>query len=179
LKFSVLTEIKRLNERLGQALCKGQFMNVARRITMPTAKKKDSSHQFAYMVLKKNQMAFIHPQCGVIFSEKPTPEYVVYSELVQTTRVFMRIVCGIKYDWVADDLAKTALVDLSRLIGRDMKGVLAAAMTEGDTKEEQNKRPVEDLNLREKFARKNTDESIDAAKKRFELRKLSRPANRQ
>jgi hypothetical protein len=59
--------------------------------------------------------------------------YVI--ELVFTTRPYMRTVCGIRYEWVEEHLQKVAKLDLNRLIGRDVKDIIAPAL--GVQKEQQ------------------------------------------
>lgn len=40
----------------------------------------------------------------------------------------MRTVCGIRYEWVEEHLQKVAKLDLNRLIGKDVKDIIAPAL---------------------------------------------------
>lgn len=49
-----------------------------------------------YMVVRDNQVVAIHP--GSLFNAKPT--FVIYHELVLTTKNFIRTACGVKPEWL-------------------------------------------------------------------------------
>lgn len=152
-------------ERLAQAICSGLFMNTARRALHPSAIKKNPNQRWLYYVLKQNLTAHLHPQCALISSNKPQPEYVVYTEMVCTTRPFLRTVCGIKYEWVESKLEQMAHLDVNRLMGRNVKDIIAASMAKAEPVAEENESLESEL--AQKFARRNDDASISAAKERY------------
>ena len=74
--------------RIRKAICAGFFNHVARR------DKKDS-----YLTLADEQTVFIHPS-SALFNRNP--EYVVYHELVMTSKEYMREVSIVQPKWLAD-----------------------------------------------------------------------------
>ena len=48
-----------------------------------------------YVTIKDNQEVFIHPSCGMV----DKPEWVVFNEVVSTSRPFIRTVTGVDPEW--------------------------------------------------------------------------------
>lgn len=76
------------SSRVQQAICSGFFRNAA---------KKDP--QEGYRTLVDSQVVYIHPS-SAIFNRQP--EWVVYHELVQTTKEYMREVTTIDPKWLVE-----------------------------------------------------------------------------
>jgi len=74
--------------KVQQAICSGFFRNAA---------KKDP--QEGYRTLVDSQVVYIHPS-SAIFNRQP--EWVVYHELVQTTKEYMREVTTIDPRWLVE-----------------------------------------------------------------------------
>lgn len=74
--------------RVQKAICSGFFCNAA---------KKDP--QEGYRTLVDGQVVYIHPS-SAIFNRQP--EWVVYHELVQTTKEYMREVTVIDAKWLVE-----------------------------------------------------------------------------
>jgi len=168
-------------ERIARCLCSGLFMNIAKKVqthrkpnpkdkNKETKEKPHSSSEYTYLVLNKNQITFPHPQSAVLLGKQAFPEWVVFGQLVSTTKVFIRLIFGIKYDWVAAFIGENApKPDVNRLIGRDAKEILEAFSAQAQKNKASN--PAEDAELQQKFARKNDDSSIQAARERYLQRK--------
>mmetsp|Transcript_1773 Transcript_1773/g.6996 ORF Transcript_1773/g.6996 Transcript_1773/m.6996 type:complete len:798 (+) Transcript_1773:81-2474(+) len=75
-----------------RALLKGCFMQTARR---------DEVHANAYQTLATRQVAKLHPQ-SVLFRRQPPPACVVYTELVTTTKNYLRTVTEVDPSWLAE-----------------------------------------------------------------------------
>ena len=54
-----------------------------------------------YTTEKSNQSAYIHPS-SVLIGQNPPPKFVLYNELVLTTKEFMRSVMPIKPEWLLE-----------------------------------------------------------------------------
>ena len=77
------------NSRIRKAICSGYFRNACRR----------SREDEGFKILRDDQQAFIHPS-SVLYQK--TPDYIIYHELVQTTREYLRDVCVIDADWLPE-----------------------------------------------------------------------------
>ena len=77
------------HSRIRKAICAGYFRNACRR----------SREDEGFRVLRDDQQAFIHPS-SVLYQK--TPDYVIYHELVQTTREYLRDVCVIDAEWLPE-----------------------------------------------------------------------------
>jgi len=101
------------------------------------------------------------------------PEWIVYHELITTSRPFLRHVCKIEPEWISKQrelLSKK--VNIHRLSGgvlspEDVESADAASRHEADTVDA-NKAPVE--------GRRITDEQVSAARERFLARKKQKLA---
>lgn len=94
-----------MSQRTRQALCYGLFGNVARTVPGRRSYRTMDGH---------GTIAYIHPS-SVLFGADSTPEWVVYHELVDTSKTYMRTLCPIKYAWVKDLLPRLHNVDVYRL----------------------------------------------------------------
>lgn len=91
------------NSRIRKAICAGYFRNACRR----------SREEQGYKIIRDDQQVFIHPS-SVLYLK--TPEYLIYHELVQTTREYLRDVCVIDPEWLPELAPKLfATADPGRL----------------------------------------------------------------
>ena len=74
--------------RIRKAICAGYFHNSCRR-----------DHEDGYKVLRDEQQVYIHPS-SVMYQKNP--EYIIYHELVQTTREYVRDLCTIEPSWLLE-----------------------------------------------------------------------------
>ena len=80
---------KRDNGRVRKAICAGFFNNACKRDAMKEG----------YSVLRDEQQVFIHPSSALA---RKFPDFVVYHELVQTSKEYMRNVCLIEPQWLVE-----------------------------------------------------------------------------
>ena len=85
---------------------------------------------------------------------------------------------GIKYEWIEQLLKRRVTMDVSKLLGRDVREVIAMSlMTEEQRKEEILKEAAVPETLTEQFARRNTDNTLSAARERYLQRKAAQDLN--
>lgn len=90
------------NSRIRKAICAGYFRNACKR-----------DREEGYRIIRDDQQAFIHPS-SVMYQK--SPEYVIYHELVQTTREYLRDLCVIEPQWLPELAPKLfAKVDASNM----------------------------------------------------------------
>ncbi|KAL7217509.1 hypothetical protein ACSBR2_010875 [Camellia fascicularis] len=115
----------------------------------------------------KPQLVQVHPSSVLRTDEEGMlPNYVVYHELISTSRPFMRNVCAVEMPWVMPILKKLEKLNISKLSGGSGQ---SEEQTEGDKSSFPKKddvdvaRPVDDR-----------DSQIQAARERFLARKGKR-----
>ncbi|CAL5392147.1 unnamed protein product [Camellia sinensis] len=115
----------------------------------------------------KPQLVQVHPSSVLRTDEEGMlPNYVVYHELISTSRPFMRNVCAVDMPWVMPILKKLEKLNISKLSGGSGQ---SEEQTEGDKSSLPKKddvdvaRPVDDR-----------DSQIQAARERFLARKGKR-----
>jgi hypothetical protein len=129
--------------------------------------------------LHKTPFLYIHP-ASAVRSVAPPPKWVVYTEVVYTTKPFMTHLCVIQYEWVEKLLALLQSANVQRLAGRtlseatgeskDSGKMEADAAADADDALAKLKKEDELKRLADR-KRKKTQEDIDDAKKRFLERK--------
>lgn len=88
--------------KVRKAICAGYFRNACRR-----------DREEGLKIIRDDQQVFIHPS-SVLYQK--TPEYLIYHELVQTTREYLRDVCVIDPEWLPELAPKLyAKADPSKL----------------------------------------------------------------
>ena len=94
-----------LGVRVRQSLCFGLFGSVAR----------VSATQRSFHTMDGHStITHLHPS-SVLFGREKSLDWVVYHELVDTARAYMRTVCPIRYAWVSGLLPRLHDVDVYRL----------------------------------------------------------------
>ena len=102
-----VSSCKRDYAKVRKAICAGFFFH---------ASKKDPNE--GYRILVDNQQIFIHPS-SALFNK--APEWVVYHELVLTTKEYMREVCTIEPKWLTDVAPKFFSQSNENSIGKRKK----------------------------------------------------------
>jgi len=151
-------------DRITCAMCTGLYMNFAKKTSRPL-KKGDSD--FTYWLVKPEKLASLHPMSLLVHSAKEPPLWVIFSEYISTTRPFIKMVCGVKYEWIEPLLFKRKAVDVNKLIGRNVTDLISSSIVTEEVFEEK----IENTFLEKTFARKNTNFAVDAAKMRFLARR--------
>lgn len=94
-----------LSERVRQSLCYGLFGNVARISAGRRSFRTMDGHSTA---------AYLHPS-SVLFGCEKVLDWVVYFELVETAKTYMRTLCPIRYSWVQELLPNLHDIDVYKL----------------------------------------------------------------
>ena len=94
-----------LTERVRQSLCYGLFGNVARLGASRRSFRTMDGH---------STVAYIHPG-SVLFGCENSLDWVIYFELIETAKTYMRTICPVRYSWVQDLLPQLHDVDVYRL----------------------------------------------------------------
>lgn len=94
-----------LGQKVRRALCYGLFGNVARIGLGRRSFRTMDGH---------STIAYIHPS-STLFGCEDSLEWVVFNELVETAKTYMRTLCPIRYSWVKDLLPQLHDVDVYRL----------------------------------------------------------------
>ncbi|KAG0485877.1 hypothetical protein HPP92_009956 [Vanilla planifolia] len=96
-------------QRLRKALCRGYGNQLAERML----------HHNGYRTLGyRSQVVQVHPSSVLEADEYgQLADYVVYHELISTSRPFMRNVCAVHMSWVAPILKKLENMDVNKLSG--------------------------------------------------------------
>ncbi|GLI64430.1 hypothetical protein VaNZ11_007626 [Volvox africanus] len=127
------------------------------------------------------QLAQLHPSCAPLREDADglLPEFLVYHELVCTSRPFLRQVCATRAEWVAGVLPKIMSADVRRLSRGTTRGPAGAG--EGGTEEPQlpggsakaggggggpGRGPLHGPDVR-----RNDGQAVDAARARYLARK--------
>lgn len=94
-----------LSQRLRQALCYGLFGSVARLAPGRRSFRTMDGH---------STMCYIHPS-SVLFGQEEGLDWVIFHELVDTAKTYMRTLCPIRYAWVRELLPQLHEIDVYRL----------------------------------------------------------------
>ncbi|KAJ8037867.1 putative ATP-dependent RNA helicase DHX40 [Holothuria leucospilota] len=151
---------------LSKALCSGFFGNVARRATSGRGFRTMEGH---------GTYVFIHPS-SVLFGREDELDWVMFHEIVWTSKVFMRTVCSIDYDWVKDLLPRLHEVDAYGL-----SGCLKPEINEsGDPTDTEKDTPTNTPAVKkvaekeEKSLKRNSESAISEARQRYLERKKAK-----
>lgn len=149
-----------MSQRARQTLCYGLFGNVAR--TVPGRR--------SYRTMDgRGTVAYIHPS-SVLFGAESAPEWVIYHELVDTAKTYMRTLCPVKYAWIKDLLPRLHNVDVYRLSECSAKRPRKDSESVPSSPPPSPKRVAESESLRAKVA---LNERAVLAKERYLARKAS------
>ena len=94
-----------LSQRIRRALCHGLFGCVARLAPAQRSFRTMDGH---------GTMCYIHPG-SALFGQEEKLDWVVFHELVDTAKTYMRTVCPVRYAWVKDLLPQLHDIDVYRL----------------------------------------------------------------
>jgi ATP-dependent RNA helicase DHX8/PRP22 len=78
--------------RIRKAICAGYFNNACKRDT-------GGESGGGYKIMRDEQIVFVHPS-SVLYQK--SPQFVIYHELVQTSKEYMRNVCTIEPHWLPE-----------------------------------------------------------------------------
>jgi len=146
---------------LRRAICVGFANRLARRLP---------KHNGFRTFNSSSVVAEVHPSSARQLADDNTgllPEWLVYHELVATSRPFLRNVCRVEEAWLAPLMPRLTGVDVRRLSGGVLAGGKHEAAVAARAKEEERTTAA----ARETVVRKNDDKAVDDARARFLARK--------
>lgn len=145
-------------KKLRKALCVGYANKLAERMVQ---------HNGYRTIGVKSQLVQVHPSSVLRTDEDGMyPNYVVYHELIATSRPYMRNVCAVEMAWVIPIFKKLENLNINRLSG--------GFYHSGNDKSERN---ISDLLKKEVVTEKTPDDrenKIQAARERFLARKAKK-----
>nr|XP_054762833.1 probable ATP-dependent RNA helicase DHX40 [Lytechinus pictus] len=161
------------SDRLRRALCSGFFGKVARKATTGRGYRTMEGHGIG---------VFLHPS-SCLFGRDDELDWVIYNEVLLTSKVFMRTVCPVKYEWV-----KELLPRLHELDAYALSGCLAPSSDKTENEDSDDKGTKEERgssdkkkklkgdseNKSNKVVRRNDDTSVTDAKQRYLERKAAK-----
>ena len=149
-----------LSERLRQALCYGLFCNAARL--------GPSRRNFRTMD-GHSTVAYIHPS-SVLFGQEESLDWVIYHEIVDTAKTYIRTLCPVRYTWLKDLLPRLHEVDVYKLSDCEKRRQSTGGGEGDDLELSAAKKPSLDKEEREEVTKK-LQEKADAARNRYLARK--------
>ncbi|NXE52136.1 DHX40 helicase, partial [Casuarius casuarius] len=151
-------------EILRRCLCAGYFFNVARRSAGRTFCTMDGH----------GSMVYIHPS-STLYNQETHLEWIIFHDVTVTSKIYVRTVCPIRYEWVKDLLPKLHQIDAYELSSVAREEVTEEEITKWKYKEDL-KRQYEGVtdNSVKKMERRNDDKSILNARARYLERKQQR-----
>uniref|UniRef100_A0A8B9SDS3 RNA helicase n=1 Tax=Apteryx owenii TaxID=8824 RepID=A0A8B9SDS3_APTOW len=149
-------------EILRRCLCAGYFINVARRSAGRTFCTMDGH----------GSMVYIHPS-STLYNQETHLEWIIFHDVTVTSKIYVRTVCPIRYEWVKDLLPKLHQIDAYELSSVAREEVTEEEITKWKYKEDL-KRALRTDNSAKKMERRNDDKSILNARARYLERKQQR-----
>ncbi|KAM4886653.1 putative ATP-dependent RNA helicase DHX40 isoform 4-T4 [Sylvia borin] len=151
-------------EILRRCLCAGYFINVARRSAARTFCTMDGHGSIVY----------IHPS-STLYNQETLLEWIIFHDVAVTSKIYVRTVCPVRYEWVRDLLPRLHQLDAYELSSVARQEVTEEEITKWKQREEL-KRQGEGAtdNSARKMERRNDDQSIQDARARYLERKQQR-----
>lgn len=162
--FPVETFDGNKSELFRRCLCTGYFTNVARR----------SIGKVFCTMDGHGSMVHIHPSSSV-FDKEGELNWVIFHDVLATSRVYIRTVCPIRYEWVKDLLPKLHEVDAYELSSVAREEVTAEEMTKWESREAAKRQSeVSDEDAMKKLEKRNDETTVSEARARYLQRKQQR-----
>uniref|UniRef100_A0A3B3BJ91 RNA helicase n=1 Tax=Oryzias melastigma TaxID=30732 RepID=A0A3B3BJ91_ORYME len=159
--FPVETFDGNKSELFRQCLCTGYFTNVARRSVGKVFCTMDGH----------GSMVHIHPSSS-LFEQETELNWVIFHDVMVTSRVYIRTVCPIRYDWVKDLLPKLHEVDVYELSSVAREEVTDDEMKKWETKEAAKRQ--QGSKVMKKLEKRNNEATVSDARARYLERKKQR-----
>lgn len=154
------------NEMITRCLCAGFFSNVARRSVGRTFCTMDGN----------GSVVHIHPS-SALFGQDTNLEWILFHSVLVTSKIFVRTVCPIRYEWVKDLLPKLHDIDAYELSNVAREEVTEEELAKWNSREKaQRLFDGVEASLK-KMQKRNDDQSISDAKARFLQRKQQKSQN--
>ncbi|XP_068173354.1 probable ATP-dependent RNA helicase DHX40 isoform X2 [Antennarius striatus] len=162
--FPVETFDGNKNELFRRCLCTGYFTNVARR-----------SVGTAFCTMDGNgSMVQIHPSSS-LFEQEAEMNWVIFHDMMVTSRVYIRTVCPIRYEWVKNLLPKLHEVDAYELSSVAREEVTDEEMLKWEKREAAKRQPEDSTeSVMKKLEKRNDEAAVSDARARYLQRKQQR-----
>lgn len=145
-------------------LCAGYFTNVARRSVGKVFCTMDGH----------GSMVHIHPSSS-LFEQETELNWVIFHDVLVTSKVYIRTVCPVRYEWVKDLLPKLHEVDVYELSSVARQEVTEEEMRKWENKEAaKRQQEASDEEAMKKLEKRNDDSSVSDARARYLQRKQQR-----
>ncbi|KAK3560665.1 hypothetical protein QTP86_014516 [Hemibagrus guttatus] len=151
------------SELLRQCLCHGYFTHVARRSVGKTFCTMDGHGSTVH----------IHPSSS-LFGQEAKLDWIIFHDVLVTSRVYVRTVCPIRYDWVKDLLPKLHEIDVYDLSSVAREEVTDEEMARWEKKRAAQKQMESIEDASKKLEKRNDESSITEARSRYLQRKQNR-----
>ncbi|XP_040902875.1 probable ATP-dependent RNA helicase DHX40 [Toxotes jaculatrix] len=166
--FPVETFDGNKNELFRRCLCTGYFTNVARRSVGKVFCTMDGH----------GSMVHIHPSSS-LFDQEAELNWLIFHDVLVTSRVYIRTVCPIRYEWVKDLLPKLHEVDVYELSSVAREEVTDEEMLKWEAKEATKRQPeVSTEDIMKKLEKRNNEATVSDARARYLQRKQQRQQNK-
>ncbi|XP_051891755.1 probable ATP-dependent RNA helicase DHX40 isoform X2 [Pristis pectinata] len=154
-------------ELLRKCLCAGYFSNVARRSVGKSFHTMDGH----------GSLVHIHPS-SVLFEQESQLDWIIFHDVMVTSKIYMRTLCPIRYEWVKDLLPKLHEIDVYQLssVARDEEAKDVAQQRQNKHQDERASEQTLEEALR-KLEKRNDEKSISDARARYLQRKLDKSQN--
>ncbi|KAK5868435.1 hypothetical protein PBY51_009451 [Eleginops maclovinus] len=166
--FPVETFEGNKSELFRRCLCTGYFTNVARRSVGKVFCTMDGH----------GSMVHIHPASS-LFDQEGELHWIIFHDVLVTSRVYVRTACPIRYEWVKDLLPKLHEVDVYELSSVAREEVTEEEMKKWESREAA-KRPAEisTEDAMKKVEKRNDETTVGDARARYLQRKQQRQQNK-
>ncbi|XP_034023852.1 probable ATP-dependent RNA helicase DHX40 isoform X2 [Thalassophryne amazonica] len=162
--FPVETFDGKKNELFRRCLCTGYFSNVARRSVGKVFCTMDGH----------GSMVHVHPSSS-LFDQEMELDWVVFHDVLVTSRVYIRTVCPIRYEWVKDLLPKLHEVDVYELSSVAREEVTEEEVTKWENRDAAKRRSdVRKEDVTKKLEKRNNETTVNDARARYLQRKQQR-----
>ncbi|XP_069040239.1 probable ATP-dependent RNA helicase DHX40 [Lepisosteus oculatus] len=152
------------SELLQRCLCAGYFTNVARRSVGRTFCTMDGH----------GSVVHIHPSSS-LFDCTAQLDWIIFHDMLVTSKVYVRTVCPIRYEWVRDLLPKLHEVDAYELSSVAREEVTEEEVAKWERKEMAKRQTAEAAeDMMKKLKRRNDESSVAEARARYLQRKQER-----
>uniref|UniRef100_A0A7N9AWU4 RNA helicase n=1 Tax=Mastacembelus armatus TaxID=205130 RepID=A0A7N9AWU4_9TELE len=142
------------NELFRRCLCTGYFTNVARRSVGKVFCTMDGH----------GSMVHIHPSSS-LFDQEAELNWVIFHDVLVTSRVYIRTVCPIRYEWVKDLLPKLHEVDVYELSSVAREEVTDEEMIKWETREAAKRQPEASAeDVMKKLEKRNNETTVSDAR---------------
>lgn len=119
-------------------------------------------------------MVHIHPS-STLFDQEAQLDWVIFHDLLVTSRIYIRTVCPIRYDWVKDLLPKLHEVDVYELSSVAREEVTDEEVAKWMTKETAKRQTEGSAEaVFKKLEKRNDESSVSDARARYLQRKQER-----